>query len=375
LRTIHQQKSLRHAGAFLLARRLKLTSAAWRIFLSALPAYVMKTLLALAATTLLSWAGFAPAVAAAPPVLPATANFVSERGLAFGLLLDGQPLTRVAARQIHVDRLRPGQHWADFSIATPYGPPMRFRTSVWLAPGLETSYVLVLRPGGPRLRQVGAVPLAGPVYGPGGGYPGGSYPAPLPPGAPGSNGPGGYYGNAPAPLGYPGNAHYGNPGNGAPGSYPGNGPAGGYGGAAPGYSSNGTSGYHPSNGAPGYPSSGYDPGNTPAPNGGYSPNAGGNYLYSLSPADVQNLTQELRSQPFDEERLPMVKQALAQSTVRADELAELLNTMAFDRSRIDLAKYGYAHLSDTQNFYRVYDALRYPSSIREVQQALGLPQN
>ena len=326
----------------------------------------MKTLLVLAATALLSLAGFAPVVAAAPPIPPANANFASERGMVFGMLLDGQPLTRMAARQVHVDRLLPGQHWADFSIATPYGPPMRFRTSVWLEPGLETSYVLVLRPGGPRLRQVGAVPLAGPVYGPGPGYPGGSYPAPLPPGAPGSNGPGGYYGNAPAPSsGYPApnNAPYGNPGTGAPGNYPSNGPAGGYGGSAP----------MPAPGAPGYPG-GYGPGNAPAPNGGYYPNSGGSYLYAMPPADVQNLTQELRSRPFDEERLSIVKQALAQSTVRADELAELLNTLSFDRARIDLAKYGYAHLSDQQNFYRVYDALRYPSSIREVQQALGLPQ-
>ncbi len=317
----------------------------------------MKTLLALAAATLLNWAGFAPAVAAAPPVPPATANFASERGLVFGMLLDGRPLTRVAARQVHVDRLPPGQHWADFSIAAPYGPPMRFRTLVWLEPGLETSYVLVLRPGGPRLRQVGAVPLAGPVFGPGAGYPGGGYSAP----APGSTGPGGYYGNAPDPSGgypAPGNAPYGGPG--APGGYPGTGPAGGYGGA-------------PAPGAPGY-LGGYGPGNTPLPNGGYYPNAEGNYLYAMPPAEVQNLTQALRNQPFDDERLSIVKQALAQRTVRADELAELLNTLAFDRARIDLAKHGYAHLSDQQNFYRVYDALRYPSSIREVQQALGLPQ-
>lgn len=290
---------------------------------------------------------------------PATANFVAERGVAFGLLLDGQPLTRMATRQIHVDRLAPGQHWADFSIATPYGPPMRFRTSVWLAPGLETNYVLVLRPGGPRLRQLSAVPLAGPAYGPG--YNGGGYP----PSAPGGNGPGGYYGNQPtspgnypnAPGNYPNNVPYGGNSAGsapAPGGYPG-----GYNAPAPGA---------------GYPG-GYGPGGAPSPNaGGYDPNVPGSYLYPMPPADVQNLTQELRSQPFDEERLAIGKQALAQSTVRADELAGLLNTLAFDRSRIDLAKYGYAHLSDPQNFYRVYDALRYPSSIREVQQALGLPQ-
>ncbi|RZK46156.1 MAG: hypothetical protein EOO59_19735, partial [Hymenobacter sp.] len=161
----------------------------------------MKTLYLLATAALLTWAS-APAVAAAPPAPPANANFASERGLAFGMRLDGQPLTRPVARQVHVDRLAAGQHWADFSLPTPYGPPLRFRTQVWLEPGFETSYVLVLRPGyGPQLRQVGAVPVAGPAYGPGAGYYGG-YPPPAPgynggysapaPGAPTS--PGGYYG-------------------------------------------------------------------------------------------------------------------------------------------------------------------------------------
>ncbi|RYY17156.1 MAG: DUF4476 domain-containing protein [Cytophagaceae bacterium] len=339
----------------------------------------MKTLLTLAATALLSWLG--TVAVAAPPLPPATANFVSERGLAFGLRLDGQPLTRPLARQVHVDRLAPGQHWVDFSLPTPYGPPVRFRTSVWLRPGLETSYVLVLRPGfGPQLRQLGAVPLGGPAYGPGPGYNGG-YPPPGPgyngggtyqppaPGAPAS--PGGYYSGQPtAPGTYPGTVPYGNSPD----------PAGGYGSPAPAPNGSYPGGYDPNDGgydpnsAPGPTGGGSCPNSAPGPNGGgYYPNSGN--LYPLPPADVQNLTQALRSQPFDDQRLPMAKQALSQGLVRADELAELINTLSFDRSRIELAKYGYAHLSDQQNFYRVYGALRYASSIREVQQALGLPQN
>jgi hypothetical protein len=322
----------------------------------------MKKLFTLAAAALLTWVAAAP-VAAAPPMLPATANFVSERGQVFSLALDGQPLTRPVARQVHVARLVPGQHWADFSVPTRYGPPMRFRTTVWLASGLETSYVLVLRPGyGPQLRQLGAVPLGRSGYGPQGNYPGGGYPQgypqPQPAPDPYDNSPGGYDEGdevgpppaSPAP-GY-GNPPYGNdPRNG-----------GGYG----------------NNGAPSYPGGGYPPNSAPgAPTGGYYPGDPGNggSLRPLPPVDVQNLTEALRSRSFDDARLPIVKQALTQSSVRADELAQLISTLSFDKSRIELAEYGYAHLSDPQNFYRVYDILRYPSSIREVQQALGLPQN
>jgi hypothetical protein len=317
----------------------------------------MKTLFTLAAAALLAWATSYSA-AAAPPAPPAGATFVSERGQVFGLALDGQPLTRPVARQVRVARLMPGQHWADFSVPTRYGPPLRFRTAVWLQPGLETNYVLVLRPGyGPQLRQLGAVPLGRPGYGPQGGYPGGyQQEYPVPP-------------QGPAPYNTPGSYDEENEDGPPPGP--------GYGNAPYGNDPRPNSGYG-NNSGPGYPGS-YPPSpapNAPGTNGGYYPGpASGSYLRPLAPADVQSLTEALRSRSFDDARLPIVKQALAQGTVRADELAQLIGTLSFDKSRIELAEYGYAHVSDPQNFYRVYDALRFPSSIREVQQALGLPQN
>lgn len=322
----------------------------------------MKTLFTLAAAALLTWVASTPA-AAAPPAPPAGASFVSERGQVFGLALDGQPLTRPVAQQVRVARLVPGQHWADFSVPTRYGPPLRFRTAVWLAPGLETNYVLVLRPGyGPQLRQLGAVPLGRPGYGPQAPYPGygpqGNYPN------------GGYQPGYPAPPQGP--APYNAPGNYEEEEEDGP-PAGpGYGNAPQpnnGYGNNGVP-------APGYPG-GYPPNSAPGNSGGYypAPNNNGNYLQPLPPADVQNLTEALRSRAFDDARLPLAKQALAQGSVHVGELAQLIGTLTFDKSRIELAEYGYAHVSDPQNFYRVYEVLRYPTSIREVQQALGLPQN
>ncbi len=328
----------------------------------------MKTLFALGATALLTWTASAAALAAPP----ANVNFSLERGQVFGLMLDGQPLTRPLARQVHVDRLRPGQHWADFSVPTPYGAPMRFHTAVWLQPGLETSYVLVLRPGyGPQLRQVAAVP----VYGPRPGY-GSAYPRPVPqPRYPYGNGQGGYYGgspdgsyNAPSPAPAP---YGGNQGQGGYDNRPAPAP---YGSNQGGYDNRSAP-------APTYPGGyGNSPAPVPTPNypGGYQPgNAqpnGGN-LQPLPPNDVQGLTQDLRDRTSDEERLDLAKQALAENSVRADELAQLLGTLTYDKSRIDLAEYGYEHVSDPQDFYKVYDVLHFPASIREVQQALGLPQD
>lgn len=330
----------------------------------------MKTLFTLTATALLTWLGAAPALAAPPANLAIT----SERGQPFSLVLDGRLLTRPVAPQIRVGMLAPGRHWAEFSMPTGYGPPLRFRTQVWLQPGVETDYVLVMRPYGPQLRQVGMVPLAGPGYGRGGYYGPGN-------GAYGS-GPGGYYGNAQPPVppqgGY-GNGQY-DPGYDPRGGYPSQGQQPGYPAPtpAPTYPGRQPQTYPAPTPTPTYPG-GYNsaPGNTypdTTTDGGYYPGQGNAAsLRPFEPAEIAGLAQDLRQRPTDAERLRLATQALDQSSLRADELAGLMQTFTHDESRIELARFGYAHLSDPQDFSRVYDALQFKSSIRTLRQAVGLP--
>ncbi len=344
----------------------------------------MKRLFTVAVAALLAVVAVVPAFA----VPPANLTITSERGQPFSLVLDGRLLTRPVARQVHVDLLTPGRHWAEFSVPTAYGPPLRFRTSVWLQPGLETDYVLLMRPYGPQLRQVGVVPLGGPGYGGPAGYYGQG-------GAPYGNAPGGYYGPGQQPA--PNQGGYDNGPGYDPRNAPGNGP-GGYNQPAPTYPGGQPGGYPAPTPAPTYPgggqpNGGYVPPTNPGPGGyGNSPggypnpgpgNGGGYYpgsstttnLRPLDPGEAADLAQDLRQRPTEAERLRTATDALAQSSLRTDELTELLQTFSHDESRIELARFGYAHLSDPQNFSRVYGALQFKSSVRALQQALGLPQN
>jgi hypothetical protein len=330
----------------------------------------MKTLFKLAATALLAWVLAAPALAAPPANLSITA----ERGQPFSLVLDGRLLTRPVAPQVRVGQLLPGRHWADISMPTAYGPPLRFRTELWLQPGLETDYVLVMRPYGPQLRQVGVVPLGRPGYGRGGYYGQQGYGQQ---GAPYGNGLGGYYGNT-QPLPPSQGGYYNGPAG------PGYDPRSGYPGQGPqGYPVPPTTPNYPSQ-QQGYPGStapgGYatTPGqgypDTRRDEGGYDPqaDAAGNFR-PFEPGELNELAQDLRQQSTDAERLRTATQALDQSSLRADELATLMQAFTHDESRIELARYGYAHLSDPQNFSQVYRALQFNSSIRTLRQAVGLP--
>lgn len=316
----------------------------------------MKTLFTLAAAALLTTMIGMPAFAAPP----ANLTIIAERGQPFSLVLDGRLLTRPVARQVRVDLLTPGRHWAEFSMPMAYGPPLRFHTMVWLQPGLETDYVLVMRPYGPQLRQVGMLPLGD--YGDAAGYYGQG-------GAPYGNAPTGYCGNNQQPA--PNQNGYDNDPSYDPHNAPGNGPA----------------GYHqPALTYPGgypIPTPTYPGGYGNAPSGYPTPGNGGGYypgsstttnLRSLEQSDVNDLAQDLRQRPAEAERLRTATEALAQSSLRADELTELLHSFTHDESRIELARFGYAHLSDPQNFSRVYSALQFKSSVRALQQAVGLPQ-
>ncbi|GAB3331089.1 DUF4476 domain-containing protein [Hymenobacter humi] len=256
------------------------------------------------------FAAVAPALAYPPP---ANVNFSSERGVPFGLVLDGRPLTRGMAQQVHVDQLAPGAHWADFTVPTAYGRAVRFRSRVWLEPGLETSFVLIARPGRPLdLRQVNAVALYG--RGRSNGY-GGTYNSPVP------------YGQGNGSTGYP---------------YPG-----------------------------ANQNDGYDRNLSDSNGGYYYPGSTGNNYRVMAPQDVDALLQAVQQRPFEASKLAMAKEALSQNSILADDLKRLLRTLDFEASRVELAKFAHSRVADPQNFYRVYGAFDFDASAREVQQAIG----
>ena len=310
--------------------------------------------------SLVGWLLAAAPVLAHPP-MPANVNFTSERGVPFGLVLDGRPLTRGVARQVHVDRLVPGQHWADFMVPTAYGGAVRFRSRVWLQPGLETTFVLVARPGWPiSLQQVNAVALYAPGYGGGNGYynGGGRY-----------NSPTGY---DPAPYGQGGG--YGNQGSyGTSNPYDngntddddaeddyGNTPA-----PSPGYGNSPNSGGYGN--SPNNPGGGYHNGPTP---GSYPGMATSSYR-QLAPPDVDALVKTVQARIAEASKLSAAKDGLAQRSLRADDLSRLLRTISSEACRIDLATFAYSHVSDPENFSRVYNAFETESGARAVEAAVS----
>ncbi|OON70881.1 hypothetical protein B0919_02430 [Hymenobacter sp. CRA2] len=76
----------------------------------------------------------------------------------------------------------------------------------------------------------------------------------------------------------------------------------------------------------------------------------------------------MRARSFDDQKVVLAKQALAETDINSEDLRRLLSGIDFDRGRLELAKFAYAHVADRHNFYRVYDVFTFDASVREMQQ-------
>lgn len=87
----------------------------------------------------------------------------------------------------------------------------------------------------------------------------------------------------------------------------------------------------------------------------------------MSPAAFAELQNVIANRSFDSSKLQVAEQAIATNPVSSSQLAELMNMLTFESSRLELAKAGYAYVIDRQNFFLVNNAFTFESSIDELE--------
>jgi hypothetical protein len=250
----------------------------------------------------------------------AGATFTTRQGEIFQLFLNGRLMNGPGSSTVKIDRLPAGPHNLEFRVPARRGY-LTFCTKIFLERGFETNYVLI-PPGYNRnflLKKVSVVPLRPPVCN--------NCPPPRPHGH-------GSYNDV-----YDDYEPYGNQG----GSYQNTPPK-------PGNNYNE---------APGY-------GNNYNGNSGY-----GQPRNIMSAYDVDLLMESIGRKNFESSKLEVAKQALGNTFILAEDAKKLMRKFSFESTRVEFAKFVYARLYDQQNFYRVYDAFEFDSSISEVERWLA----
>ena len=104
-----------------------------------------------------------------------------------------------------------------------------------------------------------------------------------------------------------------------------------------------------------------------------NPNFNNNHLFTcgnsnvlMSQVDFDQLKCSITSKNFDSSRLQIAKQALSTNYFTSRQISELMQLMTFESSRLELARTGYANTLDKQNYYIVYDAFTFESSIDDL---------
>ena len=238
----------------------------------------------------------------------ASATFATRQGEIFQLFLNGRLLNGRGTSRVILDRLPAGPHNLEFRVPARRGV-LTYCTKVFLDRGFETNYILALPGRNPNffLREVNRRPLYPPVA---------CSTCPVPPRPHGH----GIYDD------YDG---YGK----QPGNY-------------------------------------QNPPNNPGQNYNNAPGYGNNYNNQpnnvMNTYDVDLLVESIRRKSFDDAKADLAEQALSNQLIMAEDVKKIMEQFSFENNRVDFAKFVYPKVYDQQNFYRVYDAFEFDSSINEM---------
>ena len=88
--------------------------------------------------------------------------------------------------------------------------------------------------------------------------------------------------------------------------------------------------------------------------------------YGMCPSEFESLKQCIENKSFDNTRLTIAKQALQSNDLTSMQIADLMNLMTFESTKLSLAKFAYRYTIDPENYYVLNDAFTFDSSIDEL---------
>lgn len=90
------------------------------------------------------------------------------------------------------------------------------------------------------------------------------------------------------------------------------------------------------------------------------------YNPSMSPGEFNNAMTYLYSLQYEDTRMSVGQQMLSNHVFTSDQVHDIVMAYQFESNRVEIAKMAYLRTLDPQNFYVVYDAFQYESSVIRV---------
>ena len=87
----------------------------------------------------------------------------------------------------------------------------------------------------------------------------------------------------------------------------------------------------------------------------------------MHPADFDILLNTIANRSFDSTKRQIAANALANNLFTSEQIRLMLQLFSFESNRLEIAQLAYASVVDQQNYYLVYDAFSFESSIRRLE--------
>jgi hypothetical protein len=87
---------------------------------------------------------------------------------------------------------------------------------------------------------------------------------------------------------------------------------------------------------------------------------------SMKDKDFNDLLSTLKTLTFENSQLEVIKQALDNNVVNTSQVKQLIKLLTFETTKVEVAKYAYKNTCDKKNYFNIYDAFAFESSITEV---------
>jgi len=94
------------------------------------------------------------------------------------------------------------------------------------------------------------------------------------------------------------------------------------------------------------------------------------YQRGLDNNQCGRLINQMQQSGFDSDRLLIAKQAISGNGVYADQVLRMMQSLSFESSRLELAKFAYYQCIDPENYYLVNQGFSFSSSVNELNQAI-----
>jgi len=88
--------------------------------------------------------------------------------------------------------------------------------------------------------------------------------------------------------------------------------------------------------------------------------------YIMNSRDFDILMNTIYSTAFDNSRMTIAKSALRNNYVSCNQLLQIINAFTFESNKVEIAKTGWHSVVDPQQFYVIFSAFSFKSSINEV---------